>query len=395
MKFSLVYEAQIVDPSPASEFQVFHEIMEQVLLAEALDFDCVWAVEHTALSQYAHMSAPETFLAFVAGATTRIHVGHSVICLPPAMNHPIKIAERIATLDILSKGRLEVGFGKGATPQEAGAFGYDLATLAPQIDESMYLIPKIMTQDEIEHDGEYIKIPRRPIHPKPHQQPHPRLYMACTRMDALVTAGSRGLGALVLGFGGPEEIAKKNAAYRHAFAVRDAKDQVGFRPNEHLAALCPTIVLDDRDRARRVGLRGQRFFSEAIAYWYQGGPKPRGDDLEIDEQLRQMDESKQRTVAAIGEDLIPIKEARDENRHTQAIQFEEVEDAYGTAEDCIHYVQRLIDAGADEILFMPQMGTVPHDAILETIRNIGEIVIPHFRAKTQTTHAKQNEVEVA
>ena len=110
-------------------------------------------VEHTALSHYAHMSAPETFLAYLAGRTSRIRIGHGVVCLPPAMNHPIKVAERIATLDILSKGRVEFGVGKGGTQQEAGAFGYDLEQLQPQIDESMYLIPKILVQDEIEHDG--------------------------------------------------------------------------------------------------------------------------------------------------------------------------------------------------------------------------------------------------
>ena len=163
------------------------------------------------------------------------------------MNHPVKVAERINTLDILSKGRLHFGMGKGGTQQEAGTFGYDLGELQPMIDESMYLIPKIMVQDEIEHDGTYIKIPRRPIHPKPYQDPHPPLYMACTREATLTMAGARGIGALVLGFSGPDEIAKKNAIYREAFATRKPEDQVGFRPTEHLAALCAATVLDDRE----------------------------------------------------------------------------------------------------------------------------------------------------
>ena len=277
MKFSIIYEAQMVDTSRESEQRTFHEIIEQSLFAEKMGFDCIWAVEHTALTQYAHMSAPETVLAFIAGATSRIHVGHGVVCLPPAMNHPVKVAERINTLDILSKGRLHFGMGKGGTQQEAGTFGYDLGELQPMIDESMYLIPKIMVQDEIEHDGTYIKIPRRPIHPKPYQDPHPPLYMACTREATLTMAGARGIGALVLGFSGPDEIAKKNAIYREAFATRKPEDQVGFRPTEHLAALCAATVLDDREKARKIGLRGQRFFAESIAHWYQGGPKPTVD----------------------------------------------------------------------------------------------------------------------
>ncbi|MDP9585313.1 UNVERIFIED_ORG: non-ribosomal peptide synthetase component E (peptide arylation enzyme) [Burkholderia contaminans] len=109
----------------------------------------------TSLTNYAHMSAPETFLAYLAGRTTRIGLGHGVVCLPPAMNHPIKVAERVALLDILSGGRVRFGVGKGGSQQEAGAFGYDLNELRPMIDESMYLVPKMFVQDEIEHDGQY------------------------------------------------------------------------------------------------------------------------------------------------------------------------------------------------------------------------------------------------
>lgn len=377
MKFSIIYEAQMVDTSRESERRCFHEMIEQSLLAEAMGFDTVWAVEHTALTQYAHMSAPETFLAFLAGKTTRLGIGHGVVCLPPAMNHPVKVAERIATLDILSNGRVHFGMGKGGTQQEAGTFGYQLDELQPMIDESMYLIPKIFVQDEIEHDGRFVKIPRRPIHPKPHQDPHPPLYMACTREATLLAAGARGIGALVLGFSGPDEIAKKNAIYREAFANRKPEDQVGFRPTEHLAALCAATVLDDRDEARRIGLRGQRFFAEAIAYWYQGGPKPTVDEeLTAEDHAKVLEQGKQATVAYLSEERIPIGDEHLSN-------YTVAQDAYGTPDDCIRYVQRLFDAGTDEILFIFQMGGIPHRVIMETIRNIGEKVIPHFREKAR------------
>ena len=374
MKFSIIYEAQMVDTSRENEARCFHEMVEQALLAEQVGFDNVWAVEHTALTQYAHMSAPETFLAFLAGKTTKLGIGHGVVCLPPAMNHPVKVAERIATLDILSKGRVHFGVGKGGTQQEAGTFGYDLHSLQPMIDESMYLIPKIMVQDEIEHDGEYIKIPKRPIHPKPYQDPHPPMYMACTREATLEMAGSRGIGALVLGFSGPDEIAKKNAIYRAAFRNRKPEDQVGFRPTEHLAALCASTVLEDREKARRIGLRGQRFFAEAIAHWYQGGPKPTVEDLSAEEQAEILAKEKEAVVAYLSEEKIPVGDEHLSN-------YTVAQDAYGTPEDCIRYVTRLQEAGADEILFLFQMGGIPHDVIMETIRNIGEKVIPHFRAK--------------
>jgi len=374
MKFSIIYEAQMVDTSRANEQQVYRDMIEQAVFAEKMGFDVIWAVEHTALSQYAHMSAPETFLAFLAGKTSRIGIGHGVVCLPPAMNHPVKVAERIATLDILSEGRVHFGMGKGGTQQEAGTFGYDLADLQPMIDESMYLIPKILKDGHVDHQGEHLKIPPRPIHPSPMQDPHPPLYMACTRADTLRTAGSRGIGALVMGFSGPDDIAAKNAVYRETFANRKPEDQVGFRPTEHLAALCPATVLSDREEARRVGLRGQRFFIESLAYWYSGGPKPVVEDLSGDEQEAIIHAEKEALVAYLSEERIELAP-----HHTN--HFEIPQDAYGTADDCIRYVSRLFDAGADEILFLFQMGGIPHAAIMETIKNIGEKVIPHFRAK--------------
>ena len=110
----------------------------------------------------------------------------------------------------------------------------------------------------------------------------------------------------MLGFSGPDEIAKKNAIYREAFKNRKPEDQVGFRPTEHLAALCPTIILDDREKARRIGIRGQRFFAESIAYWYAGGAPPQVDDLDEETQLAQLKSSENRMVAFLGDHGIPV-----------------------------------------------------------------------------------------
>lgn len=378
MKFSLIYEAQTADASREGDHEVFRNVLDQALLAEEVGFDVIWAVEHTALSYYAHMSAPETFLAFVAGATSRIEIGHGVICLPPQMNHPVKIAERCATLDILSNGRLHVGFGKGGTQQEAGTFGYDLVDLPPMITEAMYLVPRFWTEDVVEHHGQFIDIPPRPVHPKPLQDPHPPLYVACTHNETLEAAGSRGIGALVLGFGGPEQVAEKNAIYREAFAKRRPEDQVGLRPTEHFAALCPAVVLDDGKEARRLGLRGQRFFMESIGHWASKGAMPLPEPDTWPEDLSaQTGDGTQIIESAIGRERVSV------DFSDSSLALLNPNHAYGTVDDCIAYVQRLIDAGADEILFLNQMGTVPQWAMMETIRNIGEHVIPHFRGTTR------------
>lgn len=242
------------------------------------------------------------------------------------------------------------------------------------IDEAMRLIPRFWLEDVVEHRGTYINVPPRPIHPKPLQDPHPPLYMACTHNDSLVEAGSRGIGALVLGFGGPEQVAEKNRIYRKAFAARDPEQQVGARPTEHLAALCPAIVLEDGMEARRIGIRGQRFFMESIGHWSSNGKMPLPDpDSWPDDLTRTTDDGTSVITSSIGSEKVTV------DFSNPSMAMLNPNHAYGTVEDCIGYVTRLIEAGADEILFLNQMGTVPQWAMMETIRNIGEHVIPYFR----------------
>jgi hypothetical protein len=180
----------------------------------------------------------------------------------------------------------------------------------------------------------------------------------------------------VLGFSGPDEIAKKNAIYRKAFRERKPEDQVGFRPTEHLAALCPAIIMDDAEEARRIGFRGQLFFAKSIHYWYGNAPKPNVEDLDSELMAQEVEKEKEAFVARLGQDNIPAR--------PNATELYNVNHAYGTVDTAIAYVQRLIDAGADEILFLLQMGTVPHHASMETIKNIGEHLIPHFRNQAKT-----------
>jgi len=382
VKFSLIYECQTADASREGDARIFTDVVEQACLAEEVGFDVIWAVEHTCLTHYAHMSVPETFLAFVAGRTSRIHLGHGVICLPPKLNHPVKVAERCAALDILSGGRLHVGFGKGGTQQEAGAFGYQLADLPPMIEEAMRLVPRFWVEDVVEHHGRFIDIPPRPVHPKPLQDPHPPLYMACTHNETLNDAGARGIGALVLGFGGPEQVAEKNAIYRKAYAARDPKQQVGSRPTEHFAALCPAIVLDDGQEARRIGIRGQRFFMESIGHWASNGAMPLPDPASWPDDVTMTAPDGTTVIeSSIGREKVTI------DFSDSRMALLNPNHAYGTVEDCIGYVTKLIEAGADEILFLNQMGTVPQWAMMETIRNIGEHVIPYFRNGTRTVRA--------
>ncbi|MCU1395958.1 MAG: hypothetical protein JWM34_4386 [Ilumatobacteraceae bacterium] len=371
MRFSLIFEAQMHDASPANEQRVLRHCVDEAVFAEEMGFDAIWAVEHHALTWYSHMSAPEIFLSFVAARTSRIRIGYGCVLMPFKFNHPVRVAERLAMLDALSGGRLEVGGGRGATQQEMGLFGVDVADTYPEVEETLQILSRIWREETFEWHSERLDIPNRPITPHPVQTPHPPMHIACTKENTVRLAAEMGVGALVLGFGGPDEIAGLRKIYDEAIATRTGERFVSDQVNDHFAALCPTIVLDDRDEAFRIGTRGQRFFGEAIHHWYGTGNPP---NLEIDagDDLAAMQGNAERMVARLHEMNVPLT--------TSATSLYTPPDhAYGDWRNAIEYAERLVDAGVDEIMCLTQMGTVSHEAGMETIRQWGEKVIPHFR----------------
>src|ERR1700691_3258859 len=173
MKFSLLMEVQPEDASVSAERRSFAECMEQAEFADQLGYHEIWAVEHHGLTEYSHCSAPEVLLGFLAGRTSRIRLGHGVTLTPHRYNHPIRVAERIATLDILSNGRVDWGSGKSSSLVEQGAFEIDPKDLDAQWLEAIRMIPQMWRSDYFEWDSPHYKIPRTAIIPKPVQKPHP------------------------------------------------------------------------------------------------------------------------------------------------------------------------------------------------------------------------------
>ena len=124
MKFGLLYEHQLPRSwEEKSDYDLLHEAIEQVELADRLGFDYVWENEHHFLEEYSHSSAPEVFLAACARNTKQIRLGHAVVLSPPPYNHPARVAERIATLDLISHGRVDWGTGESASRMEMEGFG--------------------------------------------------------------------------------------------------------------------------------------------------------------------------------------------------------------------------------------------------------------------------------
>ncbi|SCF35246.1 Flavin-dependent oxidoreductase, luciferase family (includes alkanesulfonate monooxygenase SsuD and methylene tetrahydromethanopterin reductase) [Micromonospora matsumotoense] len=379
MLFSMTFEGQMADP--ADERSVLRHCVEQAVFAEQAGFDRVWAVEHHGLRWCAHMSAPEVFLSMVAAKTSRIRIGHGVVCLPFAVNHPIRAAERAAMLDLLSDGRLDLGVGRGATQVETSLFGVDPERTHAELDEGVRIIASAWKDEVLEWHGPLLDIGPRAILPRPVQLPHPPLFMACSRQETVELAAEYGVGALVMGFGGIEEVRKLRKVYDEAIATRSGSRLVSSSVNDHLAALCPTVVLEDGQRALEIGVRGQRFFAQSIGHYYMGRPRP---DESVDpatgqlgrpdhdhDQARAMDRAREDQIAFLNEARIPADPT--------TLGVFNTDHAYGTPEQAIRYVEKLQEAGADEVICLIQMGTVPLDVCMETIRMWGEHVIPQFR----------------
>ena len=157
MKFGISVGCVVTKPCDAmSESRVFHEAVEVVELADELGFDSAWSVEHSGssfLEKYSHMSAPDMFFAYCAARTKQIRFGHGIYLMLPNINHPARVAERIATLDILSNGRVELGTGRSATWTELGGFLVEPDDTKEMWEESTRSVVKMWTSDEFSIKG--------------------------------------------------------------------------------------------------------------------------------------------------------------------------------------------------------------------------------------------------
>lgn len=156
MRFDLFYELSLPPQRGLSEPQAYAETLAQIELADRLGYGCAWLVEHHFLRGYSHCSKPELVLAAAASRTRNIRLGHAIIPLP--LHHPIHVAERVATLDILSGGRLEVGIGRGFSPREYAAFGADMAASRELADESLEILRASFARRPVTYHGAHYRL---------------------------------------------------------------------------------------------------------------------------------------------------------------------------------------------------------------------------------------------
>ena len=193
MKAGLIYEIETVKPfkSPTYEADVYRETLEQIELADRLGFDSVWTVRAPLLARIFLLLRARGFPRMRAGRTKRIRIGHGVVVLP--FNHPVRVAEKIGVLDIVSNGRVEFGTGRATTMDEILGFGMTPAETRPRWAEAVEMIPRMWREDPFTHQGKYWPV-EHPISvvPKPVQKPHPPMWVACTNPDDVRARGAKG-----------------------------------------------------------------------------------------------------------------------------------------------------------------------------------------------------------
>ena len=258
MEFGLFFELSVPRPfADGIERTVYEHALEQVKLADELGFDHVWAVEHHFLEEYSHCSAPELFLTACAMVTKRIQVGHGIVVCVPEFNHPIKIAEKTATLDILSGGRLHVGTGRSATWTELGGFRADPDVTKKTWDEFVRVLPRMWADEPFGYEGGCFSMPERNVLPKPVQKPHPPMWVTVTSPGTELDAAERGLGCLGVAATSYAEQERRTREYHR---VVQNCDPVTTVVNDQVTTLNFLYCHEDAARAAATGMRIVQLF---------------------------------------------------------------------------------------------------------------------------------------
>jgi len=373
MKFGIFYEHQLPKPwHEDDEYRLIQEALEQVELADRLGFDYAWEVEHHFLDEYSHSSAPEVFLAAAAARTERIRLGHGIRQVIPNYNHPARTAEGIATLDLVSGGRVDFGIGEGATRLELHGFGIPAKQKRAMSLETAEQVANMMVLDPYPgYESETFSMPCRNVLPKPRQKPHPPMWIACTNRDTIKVAARNGLGALAFSFIDPEA-ARSWVDIYYGIIKSEECVPLGHTVNPNIALVAGFSLHPDRSEAIRRGQEGFEFFGYALNALVAHDQVPGRTDL-------------------WGEFQALRGESGTESRIAKA---EAAGDSYssciGTPEDARRNIRGLSDSGVDQLIFLQQVGRNRHEDINASLQLFADEVLPEFKAEEQARQEKKD-----
>ncbi len=396
MKFDIFCEVQRAKPFPADhERKLFADTIEEARAADKAGFEIWWQVEHHGAPEFSYSAAPELLLTAIALNTHRMHVGHAGVLAPFRINGPLRVAERAATLDILSNGRFELGLAKSGG-KEWETFGVVPETARDELREALQMIPRMWTQDVFSWNSALFQMPEREVVPRPLQKPHPRLWQTAGSPESFRMAGELGVGVLGTTLLSPiEYMGAMLDEYEKGFSTAQ-KSPAGRFLNHQKGVFTFVHVAESRKEAIASGAALAALwyvhfapiaFKVPRSIWYDqiraglnphlarkaaheiaalGGDDPTSLDVTPDDPpvivaLKRM---------ARGEDI------SNEEAHETLEGLDSV--IIGDVDHCIAKAAKYQAIGADRLMCLMQYGRIPHEAVLRSTRLAGEHLLPHF-----------------
>ena len=363
MKFGIFYEHQIPKPwTERSEADLLLDSLDQIELADQLGYDYAWMVEHHFLEEYSHCSAPEVFLGAASQRTKNIRLGHGVIQLTTSQPH--RVAEKVATLDLLSGGRVEFGMGEAAGPAELHPFNIRVRDKRDRWEEAVKAIIPMFTKDSWEFHGEYYDFPARNVIPKPLQKPHPPLWVACSNIQTIAKAGEWGMGALSFTFVSPE--AAEAWVHRYYNNLLHQPNRLADYPINPNIAMVSGFMCAETDEEAIEKAAGWTFFIFALSHYGRKGIDAPGTSQLWDEYQ--------------------------DWRHTEKAQDALRAGLIGSPET-IRKKLRLYEAcHVDQVILLNQAGKNSHRDICDSLQLFAEEVMPEFHARQDAHEAWKADV---
>jgi len=362
VKLDLLYEIDVPKPwgphpygQRSAEQRAYREAIEQIKLADELGFHTTWHVEHHFREGRSHSPAPEVILGALSQVTRNLRLGFGVTLMPHAFTHPARVAEKVATVDVLSGGRAEWGTGR-STPMEQTAFGVPREESRAQWEEAIRAVVGMWEEERFSFDGTYLKFPERVVTPKPVQDPHPPCWMAATTAGSAEVAGHFGLGLLSFSIMQPlDRMADQIRQYR---AAQETVEPLTRVTTNKVAAYTLVHCAPTMAKAEENGIW------DSVWWWYKNLA-----EFTLQWELPNVSQEER-------ERAFPLLE-RQLKGDFNTREFDEADMiVVGDPERCITKMHHYAELGVDQLICYVQFGYLEHEAIMENLRLLGREVIP-------------------